>query len=89
MPHVKLFLLFYWIMTGFHALHVTIGIGAVLIIAILAWQGQFSPAYYSPVDVPACTGTLSTWCGFSCCRCCTCWDTHSQSELALLIQGPD
>jgi len=52
-PHVQLFLLFYWIMTGFHALHVTIGIVAVLIIMALAWKGSFSPVYYSPVDVLA------------------------------------
>jgi cytochrome c oxidase subunit III len=50
-PHVKLFLLFYWIMTGLHALHVTIGIAAVLVMAILAWRGYFSAAYYAPVDV--------------------------------------
>jgi cytochrome c oxidase subunit 3 len=49
--HVKLFLLFYWIMTGTHALHVTIGIGAVLVIAHLANRGRFSSVYYSPVDV--------------------------------------
>jgi cytochrome c oxidase subunit 3 len=50
-PQVKLFLLFYWIMTVTHALHVTIGIGAVLAMAVLARRGHFSPAYYSPVDV--------------------------------------
>jgi cytochrome c oxidase subunit III len=50
-PHVKLFLLFYWIMTGLHALHVTIGIGVVLVVALWAWRGRYSPAYYSPVDV--------------------------------------
>jgi cytochrome c oxidase subunit 3 len=50
-PHVKLFLLFYWIMTGTHALHMTIGIGVVAVMIILAWRGRFSPAYYSPVDV--------------------------------------
>ena len=48
---VKLFLLFYWIMTGTHALHVTIGIGAVLTMMVLARRGHFSPVYYSPVDV--------------------------------------
>jgi cytochrome c oxidase subunit 3 len=52
-PHVKLFLLFYWIMTGTHALHVTIGIGAVLGMLLMTWRGHFSPAYYSPVDVTA------------------------------------
>ena len=50
-PHVKLFLMFYWIMTGLHGLHVTIGIVVVLVIMALAWRGHFSPAYYSPVDV--------------------------------------
>jgi cytochrome c oxidase subunit 3 len=50
-PHVKLFLLFYWIMTGLHALHVTIGIAVVLVIAWLAHRGHFSATYYSPVDV--------------------------------------
>jgi len=48
---VQLFLLFYWIMTGLHALHVTIGVGVVLTIAVLAWKGHFSRVYYSPVDV--------------------------------------
>jgi cytochrome c oxidase subunit 3 len=52
-PHVKLFLMFYWIMTGIHGLHVTIGIAAVLVMFVLARRGTFSPAYYSPVDVTA------------------------------------
>jgi cytochrome c oxidase subunit 3 len=52
-PHVQLFLVFYWIMTAFHALHVTIGICAVLVIMLLAWKNCFSPEYYSPVDVLA------------------------------------
>ena len=45
--------MFYWIMTGLHALHVTIGIVAVLAMLVLARRGHFSPAYYSPVDVTA------------------------------------
>lgn len=50
-PQVKLFLLFYWIMTGFHALHVTIGIGVVAVMFVLAYRGTFNSAYYAPVDV--------------------------------------
>jgi cytochrome c oxidase subunit III len=50
-PRVQLFLLFYWIMTGTHALHVTIGIAAVLAMYVMARRGHFSPAYYTPVDV--------------------------------------
>ena len=52
-PQVQLFLLFYWTMTGLHALHVILGIGAVLAMALLARRGRFSPVYYSPVDVIA------------------------------------
>ncbi|HEY4310290.1 MAG TPA: cytochrome c oxidase subunit 3 family protein [Pirellulales bacterium] len=52
-PQVKLFLTFYWIMTLFHALHVTIGICAVLVMMLLAARGRFSPEYYSPVEVTA------------------------------------
>jgi cytochrome c oxidase subunit 3 len=51
--HVQLFLVFYWIMTGVHGLHVTLGIIAVLAMLVLARRGYFSPAYYTPVDVTA------------------------------------
>ncbi len=52
-PHVKLFLFLYWVMTGLHALHVTIGIGAVLVMLVLASRGRFSTGYYAPVNVTA------------------------------------
>ncbi len=52
-PQVKLFLMFYWIMTPIHALHLTLGIVAVLIVMALAWKSHFSPVYYSPVEVLA------------------------------------
>jgi cytochrome c oxidase subunit 3 len=35
-PHVQLFLLFYWIMTALHGLHVTIGIAVVSVMFLLA-----------------------------------------------------
>ena len=40
----QLFLIFYWIMTGLHGLHVTIGMGVVVVLAVLAWRGRFSAA---------------------------------------------
>jgi cytochrome c oxidase subunit III len=49
--HVKLFLLLYWIMTIGHAIHMIIGISAVLIIAYLASKNRFDANYYAPVDV--------------------------------------
>ncbi|MHB1033089.1 MAG: cytochrome c oxidase subunit 3 [Pirellulales bacterium] len=52
-PHVKLFLFLYWVMTGLHALHVTIGIGVVLVMLVFAWRGRFSAEDYAPVDVTA------------------------------------
>ena len=52
-PHVELFLLFYWITTGFHALHVIIGVTAVLVIAVLTWKRDFTGAYHAPVEVLA------------------------------------
>ena len=52
-PHVKLFLFLYWVMTLLHGLHVTIGIGVVLVVLGMAWRGRFSTSYYSPVDITA------------------------------------
>jgi cytochrome c oxidase subunit III len=48
--NVQLFLLFYYVMTGLHALHLTIGITIVLVLAYLAWRGTYSPEYYAPVE---------------------------------------
>jgi cytochrome c oxidase subunit 3 len=50
-PQVKLFLMMYWIMTVTHAVHMTIGISAVLLLALLAAQGHFSAKHYAPIDV--------------------------------------
>jgi cytochrome c oxidase subunit III len=52
-PHVKLFLFLYWVMTLLHGLHVTIGICVVLVVMVLAHRGHYSPEYYTPVDVTA------------------------------------
>ncbi len=51
LPHVQLFLLLYWIMTGAHAIHMVIGIVAVLVIAALASKERFDSQYYGPVEV--------------------------------------
>ena len=48
--HVEIFFSLYWAMTGFHALHMLIGIVAVGIIAFLSWKGKYSPGYYNPVE---------------------------------------
>jgi cytochrome c oxidase subunit III len=49
--HVQLFFCMYFAMTGLHASHVTIGIGILSVMAIRAWRGIFSPAYYTPIEI--------------------------------------
>jgi cytochrome c oxidase subunit 3 len=48
---VALFFSFYWAMTGFHALHMVIGVGLVSYIAINAARGRYRHDYYSPVEI--------------------------------------
>lgn len=48
---VRLFFVFYFFMTGLHAIHMIIGLGVVTVLAILAWRGRFSTHYYTPVEL--------------------------------------
>jgi cytochrome c oxidase subunit III len=48
--HVEVFFSLYWAMTGFHALHMLIGVVAVGFIAFFSWQGKYGPDYYNPVE---------------------------------------
>jgi cytochrome c oxidase subunit 3 len=53
-PHARameLFYFLYFMLTGVHGLHVTIGIGLLGTMAVRAWRGAFSAAYYTPVEV--------------------------------------
>lgn len=50
-PVVELFWMFYFVATGIHALHLSIGIIAVLIYALHTRHGRYSAAYYSPLEV--------------------------------------
>jgi cytochrome c oxidase subunit 3 len=49
--HASLFFIFYFVMTGMHALHMIIGIGMMTILATLGWRGKFTAIYYSPVEL--------------------------------------
>ncbi len=42
---------FYFAMTGLHAIHVTVGIGIMLVLALLAWLGKFSHGNHNPVEI--------------------------------------
>ncbi|HEX4112921.1 MAG TPA: cytochrome c oxidase subunit 3 [Stellaceae bacterium] len=51
-PHVgEVFYFLYWLMTGIHAVHLAVGIGAVAVIAVRAGRGDFTRAYHAPVRV--------------------------------------
>ncbi len=48
---VQMFFYIYFVMTGLHALHVTIGVFLLSIIGWWAWRGHYSPQYHNPVHV--------------------------------------
>lgn len=50
-PPTELFWVFYFVATGIHALHLTIGIVVVLIMAAKTRRGVFSHNYTSPLEV--------------------------------------
>ena len=50
-PNAELFFSFYFAMTGFHALHMIIGLGLMAVILRMAWKGRFSAEYNNPVEV--------------------------------------
>lgn len=49
--HVELFFSFYFLLTGFHALHMLIGIVIVAVISTRVWKGRYSAEYYTPPEV--------------------------------------
>jgi cytochrome c oxidase subunit III len=49
--YAALFFVFYFLMTGLHALHMVVGLGILTVLAVLAWRGRFSQAYYTPVEL--------------------------------------
>jgi cytochrome c oxidase subunit 3 len=38
-------------MTGLHAVHRTVGIANIAVLALLAWRSTFSPEYHTPVEI--------------------------------------
>jgi cytochrome c oxidase subunit III len=49
--HVELFMVFYFVMTGVHALHMVVGVGIVSVLTVMAWRGRFSPERFNAVEV--------------------------------------
>lgn len=50
-PAGELFWFFYFVATGIHAIHLTIGIGCVLYMLWKARRYDLSPGYYAPLEV--------------------------------------
>lgn len=47
----ELFFYFYFLMTGLHALHLTIGLGVLAWVALLALRGRVGAVYHTPVEM--------------------------------------
>jgi cytochrome c oxidase subunit 3 len=52
-PQAQIFWVLYWIMTGVHAVHVTVGVGLISVMAWMASRRRFSEIYYTPVEMTA------------------------------------
>jgi cytochrome c oxidase subunit 3 len=50
-PGVELFMTFYFVMTGLHALHMIIGAGLLIYFIKRTLRGDWGPEYYSPVEI--------------------------------------
>lgn len=50
-PQAQIFWFLYWVMTGVHALHVTVGIGLISVIAWMTKRRRFSAEYHNPVEM--------------------------------------
>ena len=49
--NAELFFWIYFAMTGLHAIHVTAGIGILLVLALLAWRGKFSHGNHNTIEI--------------------------------------
>jgi cytochrome c oxidase subunit 3 len=49
--HVQIFFLFYFVMTGMHAVHMIIGIAILCILAYHSRKGRFHARHYRPVEM--------------------------------------
>ena len=49
--HAQIFFWLYFAMTGLHAIHVTVGIFLMLILALLARIGKFTTGHFTPIEI--------------------------------------
>jgi cytochrome c oxidase subunit 3 len=48
--HLELFFVFYFVMTGLHAIHMIIGIGLLSVLCVRTTAGAFNDIYYTPIE---------------------------------------
>ncbi len=49
--HAQILFFLYFAMTGFHALHMFVGVGILTTLIVMAARNRFSPAWYTPVEI--------------------------------------
>ena len=49
--HAELYFIYYFAMTGLHAIHMIIGMGLLLWLVLKSRKGSFTPHYFAPVEV--------------------------------------
>lgn len=50
-PAAQIFWFLYWVMTGVHAIHVTVGVALLSVMAWMTSRGKFSAAYHTPLEM--------------------------------------
>ncbi len=50
-PQAQIFWFLYWLMTGVHAIHVTVGVGLLSVMAWMSSRRKFSAAYHTPIEM--------------------------------------
>jgi len=49
--HEQIYFSLYFAMTGLHALHMIIGVGIFAFLTFHAWEGRYTPGYYTPIEI--------------------------------------
>jgi cytochrome c oxidase subunit 3 len=49
--HEQIYFSLYFAMTGLHALHMIIGVGIFVFLTYHAWNGLYTPKYYTPIEM--------------------------------------
>ena len=51
LPRVEMFYVFYFFMTGMHALHMVVGLGLMTYLVLKARTGAFTSGHFAPVEM--------------------------------------